>query len=146
MNGLVPQFFGGKLRGHVMVQGTDLASVELHNVGRTSAMIFQNPRTQFFTSSVRTELAFGLENYGSIRLISAKLSPVRFPEPVSLTCSTATSTLFQEENFSGSPAPARWWLMSTCFFSMNQPRTSRLRGSKIFALSSPSSKLPTRPS
>lgn len=64
MNGLVPQFFGGKLRGHVMVQGTDLASVELHNVGRTSAMIFQNPRTQFFTSSVRTELAFGLENYG----------------------------------------------------------------------------------
>ncbi|GAE76803.1 duplicated ATPase component BL0693 of energizing module of predicted ECF transporter [Cutibacterium acnes JCM 18918] len=64
MNGLVPQFFGGTLRGHVMVQGTDLAGVELHDVGRTSAMIFQNPRTQFFTSSVRTELAFGLENYG----------------------------------------------------------------------------------
>ena len=49
MNGLVPQFFGGTLRGHVMVQGTDLAGVELHDVGRTSAMIFQNPRTQFLS-------------------------------------------------------------------------------------------------
>ena len=64
MNGLVPKFFGGTLRGQVMVQGTDLAGVELHDVGRTCAMIFQNPRTQFFTSNVRTELAFGLENYG----------------------------------------------------------------------------------
>ena len=64
MNGLIPKFFGGTLRGQVMVQGTDLAGVELHDVGRTCAMIFQNPRTQFFTSNVRTELAFGLENYG----------------------------------------------------------------------------------
>lgn len=64
MNGLVPKFFEGTMRGRVEVDGTDLAGVELHDVGRTSAMIFQNPRTQFFTSIVRTELAFGLENYG----------------------------------------------------------------------------------
>lgn len=64
MNGLVPKFFEGTMRGKAEVDGTDLAGVELHDVGRTSAMIFQNPRTQFFTSSVRTELAFGLENYG----------------------------------------------------------------------------------
>lgn len=64
MNGLVPKFYGGTLRGRVTVHGIDLADVELHDVGRTSAMIFQNPHTQFFTSSVRTELAFGLENYG----------------------------------------------------------------------------------
>ena len=49
MNGLVPKFFGGTLRGQVMVQGTDLAGVELHDVGRTCAMIFQNPRTQFLS-------------------------------------------------------------------------------------------------
>ncbi|WCC79736.1 energy-coupling factor ABC transporter ATP-binding protein [Cutibacterium equinum] len=64
MNGLVPKFYEGTLRGRVEVDSTDVAGVELHDVGRTSAMIFQNPRTQFFTPSVRTELAFGLENYG----------------------------------------------------------------------------------
>lgn len=64
MNGLVPKFHGGTLTGRVRVGGADLADVELHDVGRRSATIFQNPRTQFFTSFVRTELAFGLENYG----------------------------------------------------------------------------------
>ena len=37
MNGLVPKFFGGTLRAHVMVQGTDLARLERQNVGGTCA-------------------------------------------------------------------------------------------------------------
>lgn len=63
LNGLVPKFFPGDFAGTVKVLGTDLAQVELHDVGRTSSMIFQNPRTQFFTNYVDTELAFALENY-----------------------------------------------------------------------------------
>ncbi|MFI5505447.1 ABC transporter ATP-binding protein [Corynebacterium kutscheri] len=64
MNALVPKFYEGKFTGTVQVAGHDLCPVELHDVGRWSATIFQNPRTQFFTSTVRTELAFALENYG----------------------------------------------------------------------------------
>ena len=63
MNGLVPHFYGGDLDGEVFA-GCDVATTQLHDIGRYSSSIFQNPRTQFFTSYVNTELAFCLENYG----------------------------------------------------------------------------------
>ena len=57
MNGLVPHFYGGDLDGEVFA-GCDVATTQLHDIGRYSSSIFQNPRTQFFTSHVNTELAF----------------------------------------------------------------------------------------
>ena len=63
MNGLVPHFYGEDLDGEVFA-GCDVGTTQLHDIGRYSSSIFQNPRTQFFTSHVNTELAFCLENYG----------------------------------------------------------------------------------
>ncbi|MDO5747710.1 MAG: ABC transporter ATP-binding protein [Actinomycetaceae bacterium] len=64
MNGLVPLFYEGELSGTVTVGGTNLAEVELHDMGHISSTVFQNPRTQFFTSTVKSEMAFTRENYG----------------------------------------------------------------------------------
>ncbi|MDO5721377.1 MAG: ABC transporter ATP-binding protein [Actinomycetaceae bacterium] len=63
-NGLIPKFHEGTLTGTVSINGRDIRDEPLHEAGRTSAMVFQNPRTQFFTNYVDTELAFVLENYG----------------------------------------------------------------------------------
>ena len=64
MNGLVPKFHEGTLDGSVTVSGTDLETLELHDMGHHSATVFQNPRTQFFTPFVRSEMVLTGENYG----------------------------------------------------------------------------------
>ncbi|MDO5727941.1 MAG: ABC transporter ATP-binding protein, partial [Bowdeniella nasicola] len=62
INALAPQFHGGELTGSITVAGHDMHKVELHDVCALSATVFQNPRTQFFTTDVRSEMAFPLEN------------------------------------------------------------------------------------
>ena len=63
INGLVPNFHPGVLTGSVTVAGIDASVSSLDVTGRQVATVFQNPRTQFFTSEVRSELAFGPENF-----------------------------------------------------------------------------------
>ncbi|WP_226913372.1 ABC transporter ATP-binding protein [Gephyromycinifex aptenodytis] len=67
LNGLVPHFHEGRITGSVTVAGVDVPSRPLHEAGLTSATVFQNPRTQFFTDEVGSELAFGNENLGVAR-------------------------------------------------------------------------------
>lgn len=64
INGLVPNFHPGILTGSVAVADVDASASPLDVTGREVATVFQNPRTQFFTSDVRSELAFGPENFG----------------------------------------------------------------------------------
>ncbi|GAA2180828.1 energy-coupling factor ABC transporter ATP-binding protein [Brooklawnia cerclae] len=64
LNGLVPHFHSGRLSGTVTVAGVDVPHTNVADAGRTTATVFQNPRTQFFTSDVTSELAFRGENYG----------------------------------------------------------------------------------
>lgn len=64
LNGLVPHFHDAELTGSVRVAGADPVAEDIAEAGRTSATVFQNPRTQFFTSDVTGELAFRDENYG----------------------------------------------------------------------------------
>ncbi len=64
LNGLVPHFHDAEVTGSVRVSGADPVAEEIGQAGRTSATVFQNPRTQFFTSDVAGELAFRDENYG----------------------------------------------------------------------------------
>lgn len=64
INGLATKFHNGELKGTVTVNGQDMATVELNDVCRLSATVFQNPRTQFFTTDVRSEMALPLENIG----------------------------------------------------------------------------------
>ena len=63
LNALIPQLQPGHMSGSVHISGTDLDSIELTQVGRLSATVFQNPRTQFFTGQVLAELAYAGENY-----------------------------------------------------------------------------------
>ncbi len=64
LNGLVPGFHGGEFDGAVHVAGVDVPNTPLHDAGRTTATVFQNPRTGFFNARVIDEIAFGLENLG----------------------------------------------------------------------------------
>lgn len=62
MNGLIPHFHEGTLQGSVRVCGKETANSKLNELGLSTSTVFQNPRTQFFTGQVDSELAFTLEN------------------------------------------------------------------------------------
>lgn len=64
LNGLIPQFYEGKLTGQVRVFGKNPATVPLWETAGGVGSVFQNPRTQFFTTDVTSEVAFGCENLG----------------------------------------------------------------------------------
>ena len=64
INGLIPHFFEGVLTGTVKVIGDDIKTVSPGEMGKNIASIFQNPRSQFFTTNSTNEAAFALENYG----------------------------------------------------------------------------------
>ncbi|MCD4549097.1 ATP-binding cassette domain-containing protein [Schaalia sp. lx-260] len=63
INGMIPLFHSGTLSGKIRVNGTELPYDSLNQAGELTSTVFQNPRTQFFTTHVRDELAFRAENY-----------------------------------------------------------------------------------
>lgn len=64
LGGLAPQLHGGTVTGRVTVSGEEMPRVDVSDVVQVAATVFQNPRTQFFTTEVASELSFGLENQG----------------------------------------------------------------------------------
>ncbi|MBP5567951.1 MAG: energy-coupling factor ABC transporter ATP-binding protein [Treponema sp.] len=64
INGLIPNFFEGKLEGSVTVDGFDVSHAELYDTAKTVSTVFQNPRSQFFNVDTTSELAFACENQG----------------------------------------------------------------------------------
>ena len=62
INGLIPQFFAGKLSGKVLLDGEDLAGLPMYRIAEKVGSVFQNPRTQFFNVDTDSEIAFGMEN------------------------------------------------------------------------------------
>ena len=64
LNGLIPHFFGGTLRGCVEVEGLDIRRHAPADLFSRVGLVLQNPEAQLFSSSVRDELAFGLESLG----------------------------------------------------------------------------------
>jgi energy-coupling factor transport system ATP-binding protein len=64
LNGLIPQSTRGTMQGRVMVAGKDTSTCPVSELAATVGMVFQDPDTQFFSSEVDTELAFGLEQMG----------------------------------------------------------------------------------
>ena len=63
-NHLVPQFYEGELEGFCYIDGRDTAGLSIGQVGELAASVFQDPRSQFFTTNSNTEVAFGMENHG----------------------------------------------------------------------------------
>ena len=64
LNGLVPHFHEGSLQGKAYVEDLDVADTELFRISQHVGSVFQNPRSQFFTTDTTNELAFACENQG----------------------------------------------------------------------------------
>lgn len=64
LNGLIPQFYEGELKGFCRLDGHDTADLSIGEIGELAASVFQDPRSQFFTVNSSNEVAFGLENHG----------------------------------------------------------------------------------
>ncbi len=64
INGLIPQFYEGELKGFCRLSGRDTAGMSIGEIGELAASVFQDPRSQFFTVNSSNEVAFGLENHG----------------------------------------------------------------------------------
>ena len=62
LNGIVPQFYGGRFFGHVTVAGLDTLDHAIHRLAQHVALVLQDPETQLVANSVVDEIAFGLEN------------------------------------------------------------------------------------
>lgn len=74
MNGVIPHMIEGAYTGEVMLGDQYVAATPLHRIGRIVGSVFQDPRSQFFATTVMDELAFGCENYGVPRAeIAARL-------------------------------------------------------------------------
>lgn len=64
LNGMIPNFYEGKLQGTVMVDGKNLFDLPMYEISKRVGSVFQNPRTQFYTVNTTSEIAFGCENLG----------------------------------------------------------------------------------
>jgi energy-coupling factor transport system ATP-binding protein len=62
VNGLIPQFYQGELRGRVLVDGHEISNLPMYQIAAKVGSVFQNPRTQFFNVDTDSEIAFGIEN------------------------------------------------------------------------------------
>lgn len=64
INGLVPDFYEGVTGGSCKVCGMDITEHETGEFAAKVGSVFQDPRSQFFTMKVRTEIPFPGENLG----------------------------------------------------------------------------------
>jgi len=62
--GLVPHFHGGRFDGRLVVGGLDTREHGPSDIAAVAGTLFQDPETQTVMGSVRSEIAFGLENRG----------------------------------------------------------------------------------
>lgn len=63
INGLIPHFHAVTQTGTVRLGSKLVADMQLYEIGKSCATVFQNPRTQFFTTEVDSELAFAGQNF-----------------------------------------------------------------------------------
>jgi len=64
MNGLVPHFYNGDMKGDVLIDGLSTMQHETVEFAQKAGLIFQNPDNQIFALTVEKDVAFGLENLG----------------------------------------------------------------------------------
>lgn len=63
LNGLVPHFHGGMIRGEIRVAGRDPVALGPRGMSHLVGFVFQDPESQFVTQRVEDELAFAMENH-----------------------------------------------------------------------------------
>lgn len=64
MNGLAPSYYEGDFDGEIYLNGTLLKEIPTWKISREIGSVFQNPKSQFFSSDLAGEVAFACENYG----------------------------------------------------------------------------------
>ncbi|MEY2634663.1 MAG: hypothetical protein RIS75_603 [Actinomycetota bacterium] len=64
INGLVPEFSGGRLAGHVFLGGIDRQEIDLEQRVKLIGTVQQSPLDGFVADNVEDEIAFGLETAG----------------------------------------------------------------------------------
>ncbi|MDO4541431.1 MAG: ABC transporter ATP-binding protein, partial [Bacillota bacterium] len=64
LNGLAPAYYPGTLTGSIVLDGQALMQMPQHAIGRQVGSVFQDPKSQFFSSDLAGEVAFACENYG----------------------------------------------------------------------------------
>jgi len=62
LNGIVPQFYGGRFFGYAEVAGLDTLTNPVSKLSRYVGAVFEDPETQLLATSVENEIAFTLEN------------------------------------------------------------------------------------
>lgn len=62
VNGLIPNFFAGELKGRAAIDEMDIFGTPMYEIASHVGSVFQNPRTQFFNVDTDSEIAFGVEN------------------------------------------------------------------------------------
>ncbi|NPV51496.1 MAG: ATP-binding cassette domain-containing protein, partial [Candidatus Methanofastidiosum sp.] len=62
INGLIPNFYGGKISGEVLVQGKNASETPTNEMSELVGMVFQDPENQLISNQVEREIAFGMEN------------------------------------------------------------------------------------
>lgn len=64
INGLIPHFYEKEYEGSVIIDGKNIGDMPLYDIGKRVGSVFQDPRSQFFTTTTDEELAFGCRNLG----------------------------------------------------------------------------------
>ncbi len=64
LNGLIPHFYQGELKGEITVAGLKVVDQQIYQLAKHVGFVFQNPENQLFALSVEKDVAFGLENLG----------------------------------------------------------------------------------
>ena len=72
INGIIPEFYDGEISGSVMVNGMNTFTTPIYELSKNVGLVFQNPKTQFYTTNTTDEIAFGLENFGIKREVINK--------------------------------------------------------------------------
>lgn len=62
INGLIPHFYEGELKGDVQIDGRSTTDTTIQCLADTVGSVFQDPRSQFFATDVTSEIAFSCEN------------------------------------------------------------------------------------
>ncbi len=64
LNGLIPHYYEGELRGSISLGGIEYKELSLFDISAQVGSVFQNPRSQFFNVDTTSEIAFAPENHG----------------------------------------------------------------------------------
>ena len=64
LNGLIPETIEGRLNGALYFEDKKYSELKMFELNQKIGSVFQNPRSQFFTTNSTAELVFPMENYG----------------------------------------------------------------------------------